>query len=162
MSTAIWTKVHSDLGIADETLAKLLSCSVEEVEKWRAGDEPAPDAVERHLRAICSDGSLWHSALVDRPKASRVMLFGPLSRWLKPLLVGTTFVPFTILVVSFLLGQSFTTAPWLGQGVLLMTGAISVRLAMGLSRLMGPKCSVCGELVRAEDDSCSSCQAELV
>ena len=39
VSNALWTKVQSELGMADATLATLLSCSVEEVVKWRAGDE---------------------------------------------------------------------------------------------------------------------------
>ena len=55
MSDAIWTKAESELGIPDETLAALLSCSPEEIAKWRTGREPMPDVVERQLSALCDD-----------------------------------------------------------------------------------------------------------
>ena len=160
VTTDIWTKVQ-ELGIGDATLATSLSCTVDEVAKWRTGAEPTPDAVARHLTALCADGGMWHAALADRPKATRILPGGRLSSWLRPLLLGAIFLPLAVLVVSFLLGYTFTLVPWLGQGVLFVTAVITVRLALGLSRLMGPKCSLCGAIVRRHDEICSGCQAEL-
>jgi hypothetical protein len=159
-NTTIWTKVQ-ELGIGDATLATSLSCSVEEVAAWRTGGQPTPDAVARHLTALCDDGGMWHAALADRPKATRILPGGRLSSWLKPLLLGAIFLPLAVLVVSFLLGFTFELVPWLGQGVLLVTAVITVRLALGLARLMGPRCSLCGAIVRGHDEICSRCQAEL-
>jgi hypothetical protein len=161
VNNALWTEVQSELGVSDATLATLLSCSVEEVAKWRTGSEPTPDAVERHLRALCGDGGVWHAALVDRPKATRVLPGGRLSSWLRPFLLGATFLPFAVLLSSFFLGFTFTPVPWLGQVMLLVTAVITVRLALGLSRLMGPRCSLCGEIVGGHDRVCPGCQAEL-
>jgi hypothetical protein len=139
----------------------LLSCSVEEVAKWRSGEEPTPDAVQRHLTALFDEGGLWHGALVSRPKATRILPAGRMSTWLKPLLLGAIFLPLAVLVVSYLFGFTFPMVPWLGQGILLITAAISLRLAWGLGRLMGPRCSLCGEIAHRDDMICSGCQAEL-
>ena len=161
MSNAIWTKAQSELGMGDATLATLLSCSVEEVARWRAGDEPTPDVVERHLRVILDEEGRWHGALVDRPKATRILPWGRLSTWLTPLLAVAALVPFALLVSSLLLGFTFTPVPWLGEGLLLVTGVIGVRMVGGLMRLTGPRCSLCGGIVGRRDATCSGCQAEL-
>ena len=161
MSDGLWMRARADFGITDATLAGLLSCSVEEIVKWRAEDEPTPDVVERHLKALCDDGGLWHTALVDRPKATRILPGGRLAGWVRPLLFGAVVVPFLVLLTSLLLGFTFTPAPWLDQAALLVTGVITLRLAMGLARLTGPRCSLCGEHVRRRDEICSGCQAEL-
>jgi hypothetical protein len=161
VSDATWTRVQSELGIDDATLATLLGCSAEEVEQWRTGNEPTPDAVESHLGFILDQEGRWHDALVDRPKATRILPWGRLSTWLTPLLLVAVLLPFALLVSSFLLGFTFTPVPWLGEGLLLATGVISMRMAGGLMRLTGPRCSLCGESVRRRDRTCSGCQAEL-
>jgi hypothetical protein len=153
--------VEAELGIGDATLATLLSCSVEEVAKWRTGEEPTPDAVERHLGMILDKEGRWHEALVDRPTATRILPWGHLSTLLTPLLMVAVLVPFAMVISSLLLGYTFIPVPWVGEGLLLVTGMISVRMVGGLMRLTGPRCSLCGEIVRRRDRTCSGCQAEL-
>jgi hypothetical protein len=158
----LWTRAHAELGVADATLASLLSCSLEEVVSWRTGAEPTPDAVARHLAVLFGEGGIWHAALGDRARATRVLPAGGLSPWLAALGVVTIFVPVAFLVFSLLRATTFNLSSWLGQGVLLVTAVICVRLALGFSRMMGPKCSLCGEMVRGGDTICSGCQAELI
>ena len=157
---SIWSRVPAER-VGDATLATLLSCSAEEVARWRSGEEPTPDVVQRHLDLILSEGGRWHDALADRPQAARVLPWGAHSAWLRPMLSVAVLVPFTVLALSYMRGFRFTPVPWLGEGLLLATGMISVRLVRGLLRMTGPRCSLCGKVARDRDRTCPGCQADL-
>jgi hypothetical protein len=49
----------------------MLGCSVDEIARWRAGDEATPDVAERHLRALFDPGGLaWGFGRLMGPRCS--------------------------------------------------------------------------------------------